>query len=1020
MNRVEKAIETGRCAIAVGGSLLRDPEVMLALTHRATLSPMALAGPAVSPLVPVSADGVSRALAQPGGLVVVVEPEGAADAQGLKQLGELISRGRHRPDVIVVSRSYNPFAFGTALSGLKVAHEKGRGKAFLQGLPDSRPEAIAAEGQPAEAAPAPQPKPPKKDDGVAAPRFCFVGRDEELEVLTGLLATGGPIVVSGAPGVGKTQLVENALRKAGLHELNKRFPDLFLGWGSAADALAARLAIMGKELGDPRLWDLLTTNHDRKPADVVRTATELVANPVFAGRVWVIHDLEYGLGREQDFFRRSRLELLLIALLTSPSSFPIVFVSTRQPHFHREGEGALLRRMEIGGLKGRFFFEIFDAHKALEFPREKFGPISDRLHGHPMSARTFAIATRVRQDGAEIVDDPKFLAAESVSDVVPLEKQLARRIEKLPEPLRIVLARLAHLRTSVDGGMLANELGVTRKDRLELLSLGLLDMVGTEEDRRYRVHPLVKSQLSWREISDFDVCEKLADMYQSLGRSGADSAQADRRAGSEPAQRFESLERLVLEQEQNRFAVAGRNLKLRTRLPVPDNDMWLESITGMLRAKQPRLDLVEQRLNEALKQDPSNSDAWLLKLELVQTAAMLAGPQSAGPKPAEAMEPVFDEAISHAPVPELFQQVVSWLLGRRQRTKAITVLEKGLEIFPNESRLHTRLAAVLMRQGRRNEAMDHLRKAMELEPMLPDSYGLLGMARRDEGTDALPEAETLLREAVRLAPEDPVQIGRLVDLLLERARVDMEKAPTIRAEGKALLEDAIKGDRRAPEACLLYATLLREEGGDLERASWLLGQAKKLTDRGHERARRIVVERALIDLAKGDLDGAENSLRQHIARDPSHARAFAALGHVLEAREQFIPAHAEYMRAKERVSQNGLEWTFYDEQIKRVQGIIEAQATGLWTPSARPEPVPQPAPPSTRVLRRRSPQAEGGEGAEGVEEGEGNEALPETTEGVLPEGNEGANDEWAGGETGPHHDDEGYPPPPTAEEHGSS
>jgi hypothetical protein len=44
-----------------------------------------------------------------------------------------------------------------------------------------------------------------------------------------------------------------------------------------------------------------------------------------------------------------------------------------------------------------------------------------------------------------------------------------------------------------------------------------------------------------------------------------------------------------------------------------------------------------------------------------------------------------------------------------------------------------------------------------------------------------------------------------------------------------MLEEAIKGDRRAPEACLLLATLVREEGGDPERASWLLGQAKKLT-----------------------------------------------------------------------------------------------------------------------------------------------------------------------------------------------
>src|SRR5690606_34826771 len=53
MDKVIEAIEQGRAAIAISGSLLRDPEVMLALSNRASLSPMALAGPAVAPLVPV-------------------------------------------------------------------------------------------------------------------------------------------------------------------------------------------------------------------------------------------------------------------------------------------------------------------------------------------------------------------------------------------------------------------------------------------------------------------------------------------------------------------------------------------------------------------------------------------------------------------------------------------------------------------------------------------------------------------------------------------------------------------------------------------------------------------------------------------------------------------------------------------------------------------------------------------------------------------------------------------------------
>ncbi|MGF1499582.1 MAG: hypothetical protein ACFB8W_22575, partial [Elainellaceae cyanobacterium] len=98
---------------------------------------------------------------------------------------------------------------------------------------------------------------------------------------------------------------------------------------------------------------------------------------------------------------------------------------------------------------------------------------------------------------------------------------------------------------------------------------------------------------------------------------------------------------------------------------------------------------------------------------------------------------------------------------------------------------------------------------------------------------------------------------------------------------------------------------------------------------------------------------AEHTIRQRVDKDPTHARAFAALGHILEVREQYIPAHAEYQRAKERTSQNSLECVYYDLLIKRVQGIIEAQAAGLLDQTADDARVaPTPAVPSARVLRR--------------------------------------------------------------------
>ena len=873
---------------------------MLALTERASLTPMALAGPAVSPVTQVSAEGIARAVAQPGGVVIVVEPEGA-DGAGLKQLGSLLKRGKHQPEVVVVSRQFNPFAF-PSLAGMKLNHEKGRGKQFLKALPEPPADMAPVDAVVEQAVK----KSKKKGGGIPAPRMAFVGRDAELETLSGHLAQGGPIVVSGPRGIGKTWLVEHALAASDL----VRAPDVTLGFDSAHDTLVARIASIAQEGGHTALSELLAGKHT--PVQLHEAVKVAVADEALSDRVLVVHNLEFGLGRDLDFFRKSRLELLLIALLTTPAAMRIVFTSQRQPTFTREGQGAALRRQVIAGIKGKFLHELFDSYKAIEFPRDKFGPISDRTHGHPMVARTFALLTRTRQDGEAIVDDPKFLKMDDAADLRPLVKQLRKRLEKLPKNVRDALAILAHITTDCDGQFLA-DLKITRTERLELLAAGMLDMVGTVEQKRYRVHPLVKRQLSWREIHDFPTYRKLAELY---------GARAAKSTGAQ---------KLAYQLEVSRCCVQGRQLRDRPKLDVPDHDAWLDACIAMQKAKEPRYDLVDQRLGECLNANPANSDAWVMRLEVTH--------RSGGKN--EDLQALFDKAVEAAPVPELFQTMAGLLLARRSRNQAITVLEQGLTVCPEDqsSRLRTRLASLLLRVGRRPEAIEQLTRDMELDPMLPDAYGLLGQARRDEGLDKLDEAEQLLREAVRLAPNDTVQVSRLASLLLARARVTPASAATLHAEAKEILSETLKDVDRAPEAHLLLATLVRESAGDLERADWLLKQARKYSDRGHDRWSRISIERALVDMARGNLDSAENLIRQQIGKDPSNARAFAALGHVLEAKEQYIGAHAEYQRAKERTPQGSLDAMFYDQQLTRVQGVIEAQAAGLWEKDAS-EPLP--------------------------------------------------------------------------------
>lgn len=930
MNRVVTAIEAGRCVLAVSGGLLRDPNVALALRDRAHgLPAIALSGAAVAPVVAPSEAALARVTSGPGGVLVLVAPE-SSDLPGLKQIANVLKGAAHKPTILVATQKYDLFMMASTFPGIAAAHLKARGSDFITALPMPP----AAPAPTAEGAP----KAPKAG-GPDAPRFVFVGREEEQAALVGLLGEPGPIVISGAAGIGKTQLVEHAVAASGL----ARLPDLVLGWGVGYDTLIARLAEITKAAGQPGLFDALA-GRAAPGAAITAAIAALQAADDTAGKVMVVHDLHHALGRDEGFFRKSRLEMLLEALLTNSYPLRLVFTSRTQPVFFRERAQNALRRVELKGIKGRFFHEIFEAYKAPEFPRDKFGPLSEKVLGHPMIARAYAIEVRDRKDGLDLVEDPKFLKMESLDDLAPVKKLIEHNVEKLDREEREALLLVAHFRLPV-GGQMLSDLGIGRKQRVRLLSDGLLEVVGTPEEKRYHVHSLVRSALSIRETSDYDVLKKVSQLYERMANSSS------------------GVEKLAYAQESNRNAILSREMP-RLKLDLPDDDAWLEAVAGLIRGKKPQFDVAARLLRDVLKGNPTNADAHLLRLEGMQRTEANK----------DDIQASIDDAAEKAPVPELFHQATSWLLARKARGKAATLLEKGIAALPDQSRLRTRLAALLLRLGRRPQAIEQLQAAMELDPMLPDAYGLLGNARRDEGITKLDEAEQLLREAVRLAPGDATQIARLVDLQLSRARIeDGEKAAKLREEAKELLDRVIRSERRTPDAYLLFATAVREEGGDLERAAWLIKKAKKLTERGHERNARIVLESASIAAAQGDLDGAEKDLRDLAQRDPSNARVVGALASVLEKKQLYIPAHAELQRARQRVPESSIDAVWFERELARLQAFIEQQVAlygGL--PGAIVEEAPAPAhvptPIKDKTVRRRrhadgTPAAPAAEGA---------------------------------------------------------
>ncbi|MFN7146465.1 MAG: tetratricopeptide repeat protein, partial [Myxococcota bacterium] len=528
----------------------------------------------------------------------------------------------------------------------------------------------------------------------------------------------------------------------------------------------------------------------------------------------MIDRLEHVLRRDGTFHREGRFELLLRALLLAEGGPRVVFLSTIRPRFYREGEGLSLGLLELGGLKGRELHEVFDAYRVEEFPREHFGDIHNRIHGHPFAARMFAIAVRDHSDRDELLENKRFFQMENIADVEPIRRRIQKAVESLSEEERHALGMLAHFRmpyTSAD----AEVVEVGRKVRLALRANVLLDRLPYGAGApTWQVHPLVVNVLGHRETSDFRLLEALGDHY--LGR----------------ATKSEGLQKLALAQEGNRLLFEAHRVRNRMRIPYPDNDPVLESVRGLVRSKKARPDLADQRLAEVLKQDPANTELQLMKAELrINQKA-----------PVEQIQEVFSAAQSLAPTPEAFHTEASWhqLKGNSGRGRTAGALERGVAAFPDNARLKRRLAGVYLDQNRLDDATRVLREAMDLEPMMPDTYGLLGEIYLLQGQHDL--AETALAEARRLDPDNGIHMARLGALIVERGGEDEDRW----RQAEELLTHAIAADAKNYLAHLYLGRLIVSRNGDLERADWALKKAQKLD----EKAATPLVARARIAIRK--------------------------------------------------------------------------------------------------------------------------------------------------------------------------
>ena len=888
MNRIQAAIKEGRCVLAIGRQALTNPDVLGELRRRAVPA-VHLGGDAVNPVRALGADALAAVLDQAGGVLVLVEPEGSSDGRALSALGDLIKAAKNKPKIFVAARSFNPFMMPMNMRLLKMEGIKFRARDFISALPIPDPTA----------APVAVASPKKKKRAelpFKAPKALFVGREEELtQFHTMLNEEGGPIVVTGPSGIGKRWFIEHGLTTSE----NSRWPDLTFGPGVGADTLIARIAAGAKAAGVDTLHQAITAKEDRPtPIALASLVAETLDNKALSGTIWVLHGLEHLCDRRRGHFRScGRLEMILTAMLTSAPAIRLIIPATKVPQLYNEGASSAMRIITLGGLKGSVLHAMFDAHHIEAFPREKFGPIAERTMGHPMAARFMAITTGEDGDIDELLDQGRFLKIADLNRPDALIRHVKRRIEKLPEAARKSLACCALFRDPATTDDL-RVIGIDRKARLFLIAQGLLEQTPVDGDRRYYVHPMTARHLEYREVYDFDAMEAVGGHLHDRSRE----ALKDEMGATAALAFLQEGNRLLIEARRERSAIAPA---------YSDMDAVIDNLWGMIRRKKSRLDIARQRVNGLIKHHPTHSELLLLNAEL----------HGAEKSSFEQVIAAYNALHSQCPIPDGYFSEADLHTRTRARGKAARAIEHGLKAFPTHARMYRRMALVLLDQNKIDEAIIMLKSAMALEPLMPNTYGLLADAYTTQGRPGWENALSALDEALALDGENPKHWVRKAHLLRDQGLAAEEGGEVLLTAADEAITTALDLDKSNPLAQELAAALILDRGGDLERAEWFLAQAKKRRDTSFG-----LVNRARLLIRKGTLEQVERLLTKALKLEPSNHAAFAAQSEMWEAQGQIFHAFEAIKSAKERSHKDSAARLAYTVQMTRLGGLIESGA----------------------------------------------------------------------------------------------
>ena len=228
-----------------------------------------------------------------------------------------------------------------------------------------------------------------------------------------------------------------------------------------------------------------------------------------------------------------------------------------------------------------------------------------------------------------------------------------------------------------------------------------------------------------------------------------------------------------------------------------------------------------------------------------------------------------------------FEDRIAAELSSGRLQDAIADARRAAAQYPRSSAIQQMLGAGLFKNGQKDEARVAFRRAIELDPKIPDNYYDLALLELSD--NRLRDAAPLLEKYLTLRPDNAQ-----AHLLLGRAEHNLNETIPAIAQFKKALE-------LAPDLPLAHYHLgfAYQSQGDLKAALEEFKKEIEITPTFYD-SYWLAGD---IELDEGDLDGAAELFRRALALRSGGFEAHYGLARVLMAQKKWAEAEAELQKA---------------------------------------------------------------------------------------------------------------------------